>query len=308
VINPTLSIRTRSDLDKQIEKVLKGLGTPAPPLDLRVVRELLVLDRAFYNSEDDGILKETVSKLKIAGIQVLKRPALLREAIRKFSLKALYLPDQKRILLDQAIPELKHRWSEAHEIGHSVIPWHEGMMLGDDKQTLLPLCHEQMEAEANYAAGQLLFLGERFRTEALDHLPTIENVKKLAGDYGNTATSTLWRFVEEAHRDLPMFALVTGHPHTARRLPSFDPNNPCRYYVQSPAFRLRFGTYSDVDMFMLITRYCGAQRGGMLGQGECRLTDDNGAMHLFDSQTFFNRYDALTLGVWRNLEPASSLA
>ena len=308
MINPTLSIRTRSDLDKQIEKVLRGLGNPAPPLDLRLVRELLVLDREFYNSDDDGVLRETVSKLKIAGIQVLKRPSLLREAIRKFSLKALYLPDQKRILLDEATPKLKHRWSEAHEIGHSVIPWHDGMMLGDDKQTLLPLCHEQMEAEANYAAGQLIFLSTRFRTEALDHLPTIDNVKKLASAYGNTATSTLWRFVEEAHRDLPMFALVTGHPHIACRESSFDPNNPCRYYIQSPAFRLRFGQYSDVDMFALITTYCGAQRGGLLGQGERLLADANGTVHRFDCQTFFNRYDALTLGVWRGVAPSSNFS
>ena len=104
MINPTLRARTTADVDQQIDKVLRGLGNPEPPLDLRVVRELLRLDRNFYNSEDDGVLRETVSKLKIAGVQVLKRPSLLREAIQKFSLKALYLPDQKRILLDQALP------------------------------------------------------------------------------------------------------------------------------------------------------------------------------------------------------------
>jgi len=308
VINPTLRARTTADVDQQIDKVLRGLGNPEPPLDLRVVRELLRLDRNFYNSEDDGVLRETVSKLKIAGVQVLKRPSLLREAIQKFSLKALYLPDQKRILLDQALPELKHRWSEAHEIGHSVIPWHDGMMLGDDKQTLLPLCHEQMEAEANYAAGRLLFLGPRFRTEALDHLPTIDNVKKLASGFGNTSTSTLWRFVEEAHRNIPMFALVSGHPHVARRTVEFDPNNPCRYYVQSPAFRLRFADYAETHIFGLIAAYCGAQRGGMLGQGEVLLNDVNQIVHIFDCQTFFNRYDALTLGVWRCIRPATTFS
>ena len=53
-------------------------------------------------------------------------------------------------------------------MGHSIIPWHDGMMLGDNTQTLLPLCHEQMEAEANYVAGRLLFMGERFKLEASD--------------------------------------------------------------------------------------------------------------------------------------------
>ena len=75
-----------------------------------------------------------------------------RDAVQNLSLKALYLPDQKRILLDQDLPLLKHRWNEAHEIGHDIIPWHTGMMLGDTEQTLTPACHQIMEAEANYAA------------------------------------------------------------------------------------------------------------------------------------------------------------
>jgi hypothetical protein len=40
------------------------------------VRELLKLDRAYYCTTDDGVLRETVSKLTIAGIQVLKRPKI----------------------------------------------------------------------------------------------------------------------------------------------------------------------------------------------------------------------------------------
>ena len=87
---------------------------------------------------------ETFSRMKIAGRQVLLRPTILGDAVRSLSLKALYLPDQKRILLDKDLPPLKHRWNEAHEIGHDIIPWHAGMMLGDTEQTLTPACHEIM--------------------------------------------------------------------------------------------------------------------------------------------------------------------
>jgi Zn-dependent peptidase ImmA (M78 family) len=298
VKNVNLGLRTIADIDGQVAKVLRGLGNPEPPVDLRLVRELLKLDRGYYSTTDDSLLRETFSRMKIAGIQVLKRPTILRDAVRTLSLKALYLPDQKRILLDQDLPLLKHRWNEAHEIGHDVIPWHAGMMLGDTDQTLTPACHQIMEAEANYAAGQLLFLADRFVAEATASTPSLAFVKSLSSAFGNTMTSTLWRFVEQAHGGRPIVALVTGHPHPTRRKADFDPANPCRYCVESPPFRQRFGVLREIDLFAAIVGYCGAQRGGNLGRGELLLQDVNGDSHVFEFETFFNRHEALTLGLW----------
>jgi hypothetical protein len=298
VRNVSLGPRTLADIDGQVIKILKGLGNPEPPVDLSVVRELLRLDRGYYSTTDDSLLRETFSRMKVAGLQVLKRPTILADAVRTLNLKALYLPDQKRILLDKDLPQLKHRWNEAHEIGHDIIPWHEGMMLGDTEQTLTPACHTVMEAEANYAAGQLLFLGGRFANEAASSHPSLNLVRNLSKSFGNTMTSTLWRFVEQGHADRPIVAMVTGHPHPARRKLDFDPANPCRYYIQSPPFRENFGTLKETDIFAAIVGYCGLQRGGSLGQREIVLHDTNGDRHVFLFETFFNRHEALTLGYW----------
>ena len=296
--NYHLSAKTAQDIDRRVERVLRGLGNPEPPLRLDDVRELLKLDRAFYTADDPGITREAISRIRIASIQVYNRPTLIIDAIRKLSLKALYLPDRKRILLDGSLPIKKHRWNEAHEIGHSLIPWHEDMMLGDNAHTLSPDCHEQVEAEANFAGGRLLFLRERFVVEARSMDPSIGAVQHLHGVFGNTLSTTLYRFIESAGIERPIVGLITGHPHITRRGADHDRAKPCRHFIQSQAFAARFSLMPEVDLFEAVAGYCGSQSGGPLGTAELILTDDNGDQHRFIFETFYNRYDALTLGVY----------
>ena len=294
--NRFLTDKTAADIDRRVERVLRGLDHPEPPLALPDVRELLQLDRVFYTADDPGVMRETISRIRVAGVQVYKRPMLLIDAIRKSSLKALYLLDRKRILLDKALPKLKHRWNEAHEIGHSIIPWHQDIMLGDDAHTLLPSCREEVEAEANFAAGRLLFLRERFMEEVRSLEPSIEAIRALKDVFGNTLSTTLYRFVEAAGTERPIVGMITNHPHVSRWPHDFDPSDPCRHFIRSPAFARFFGRWSEVELFTHVTAYCGAQGGGPLGEAELILTDDNDDRHHFYFETFFNRYDALTLG------------
>jgi len=296
--NEILRARTAADIDERIERVLNGLGNPEPPLDLRTVRELLKLDRGYYSANDPGLLQETVSKLRIAGKQVLLRPTLLVEAVRKMDIRALYIPDQKRILIDKSQPKLKHRWNEAHEIGHSVLPWHEGAMLGDDEYTLIPACHARHEAEANFAAARLLFLRERFVAEAMDHEPCIESMKQLKDRFGNTYTTTLWRCVEAWGASIPIVGLITGHPHPDRRKSDFDPENPCRHFIQSRAFARQFSMVPETSVFDEVVGYCSAKSGGPLGESDVLLADDNGDGHIFRFESFHFHHQTLTIGVY----------
>lgn len=301
--NLILTAKTAKDIDQRVERVLRGLGNPEPPLRLEDVRELLKLDLGYYTADNPGFAQETISRIRVATIQVYRRPTLLIEAIRKLSLKALYLPDRKRILLDGSLPVLKHRWNEAHEIGHSLIPWHEAMMHGDNDHTLSRSCHEHVEAEANFASGRLLFLRDRFAEEALSLEPRFKTVQQLRTTFGNTMSTTLYRFVESIGEENPVVGMITCHPHVDRRPIDHDPNKPCKYVIQSVSFQARFGKLTEIELFYAISSYCRSKSGGMLGEAEMILTDDNGEPHRFYFETFFNRYDALTLGVYLKPEP-----
>jgi hypothetical protein len=214
-------------------------------------------------------------------------------------LRALYIPDQKRILLDKDQPQLKHRWNEAHEIGHSVIPWHAGAMLGDDDHTLIPSCHAALEAEANFAAARLLFLQDRFRNEAVALEPSFKNLEALAAKFGNTKASTFWRCIEHWGAETPMIGLITGHPHPAKRLADFDPAAPCKHFVQSVPFSQQFANVREGDVFDQIVEYCGPQRGGSLGGDDILLVDDNGDAHVFTFETFCYHHNTLTIGLYK---------
>ena len=132
------------------------------------VREVLKLVSAISQSNAlDKILKRTVHRID-GHKQLLERPTLLLDsAIKESNLRALYLPDRRRVLLDDSVPLLKHRWLEAHECsGEDFLSWHRALLFGDDEITITPACHARIETEANFAAGQLLFLRGRFVEEA----------------------------------------------------------------------------------------------------------------------------------------------
>ena len=302
--NYLIQPKTAQDIDERVERVLRGLGNPEPPLRLDDVRELLKLDRVYYTANDPGLIQETVSRIRVATIQVFQRPMLLLEAIRKMSLQALYIPDRRRILLDGNLPLKKHRWSEAHETIHSLIPWHDDVMHGDNRHTLLPECHEQVEAEANYGTGRLLFLRDRFGAQARDLPLTIETVQRLHGDFGNTLSSTLWRFVETVGVQRPVVGMITCHPHPRHRPADCNPADPCRHCIQSSGFAARFSRVTEQQLFEAVSSYCGPQLGGPLGMADLILTDDNGDEHVFTFESFFIKYkgplagEALTLGVY----------
>ncbi len=296
--NEFLKPRVEADIDNRVARVLKGLGNPEPPLKLETVRELLKLDFSYYTANDPGVMQETISRIKVGAKRLLKEPTLFLEAVRKLDLRALYIPDGRQILLDKDQPVLKHRWTEAHEVGHSLIPWHEASMLGDIDYTLAPACHDKLEAEANHAAGRLLFLGDRFSDECTSFNPGFDTLKMLKDQFGNTFSTTLWRSIKIWGRERPVLGLITVHPHLTMRPESFDPSAPCKHFIQSPAFAAQFSTVREAAVFDQIVAYCAPKKGGPLGGDDILLIDDNGEQHVFEFQSFSFHHQTLTLGVY----------
>jgi hypothetical protein len=132
-----------------------------------------------------------------------------------------------------------------------VLPWHGECLFGDTEQTLAPHCHEQLEGEANYGAGRLLFLGGRFLAESSDYPLQFSSVQTLAKVYSNTLTSTLWRFVEQRGVTTPLVGLV--HVHPKRRPTNGGAVQICRYFIRSAAFQIQFPSISENDLFDVIT-------------------------------------------------------
>lgn len=283
------------DIDLLIDKILRDLGRPEPPLDLRMVRELLRLDRKYYSSTDVGPLTEFAHRVKVAGKRLVEDPKLILEVVKKAKLSGLWLPDERKILIDKEVPELKHRWIEAHEVSHSFIPWHSEFLLGDTESTLAPDCHEMIEAEANFGAGRMLFLGDKFSIEAKDYQPSFKSVQALKDRFGNTLTSTFWRFVEDRDPAEPTFGLISAHPNYADIGHSAD-GSGIHYFIKSAAFRQMFPAVTAAQLFQLIRPNTSWKRRGPVVEGTASLIDGGGSVRTIALDGFCNTHQVLTLG------------
>jgi hypothetical protein len=92
---------------------------------------LLNLDLRYYKSTDPGLLDELAHRFRLFARKTIPDVGrFLSDALAKSKLTAFWVPSSMRILLDETVPEPKHRWIESHEISHSIIGWHKDFLLG----------------------------------------------------------------------------------------------------------------------------------------------------------------------------------
>lgn len=68
--------------------------------------------------------------------------------------------------------------------------------------------------------------------------------------------------------------------------------------IRSRSFQRQFPAVTESDLYAGMLSYCENRAGGALGSDVLRLFDSDGIPHPFRFETFFNRYEALTLGFY----------
>jgi len=276
--------RTQQDIDRVVEKILSEMLVREPPLDLDEVFAHLAIDHGYYDLADPSLLRDVWHRIKIG-------PSQLLHLLKKVDLKGLWLPDRNRILVDAAIPNPKKRWANAHEIGHKIIPTHSAFFLGDTPETLDPEYQCMLEEEANYAASTLLFLNDVFTGDARSLPVCLRSVKVLSDRYKNSYASTLRRYVHRGP-DLPLIGVISKANWDS---PFDSAEIRCTHLIRSPLFKAQFGAVLRATVTEFIDSYVTCRRGGPVGDSEVALANRAGTAIPFQSETFYNQHDLLTL-------------
>ena len=295
-MQPRVGEKEERDIQKRVFRILRDLGHPDPPVNLSDVRDLLSLDLTYYSSTDPELVLELSHRFRLLVRKTL--PDLgnhLRNALEKSGLCAFWVPAANRIMIDREVPTAKHRWIEAHEITHSITPWHREFLLGDNAHTLDPACHAVLELEANHGAGRLLFLNDLFSKEAMQTDLSFKSIKTLARRYQNSIISTFWRTVEDRDPSQPVFGLISHHPRYPE-IGTHDGTNPWRHYIGSLAFRSQFAGISASQIFDLVKQHASYRRTGPILEAKEILRDVLEDEWEFHIESFSTKYDLLTLG------------
>jgi Zn-dependent peptidase ImmA (M78 family) len=277
---------TRKEIQRITAETLRDAGLTEPPLSVERLLEHLRLYRDYYDLSDPGFLDRAKHKLRVHGQKLV-------EIINKVRLKAVLLFDESRICIDNSLPKIKQPWASCHETGHRILPWHKPFFFGDTAESLDPAYQDDLEDEANYAAGRLLFLGERFSDDARDVPPTIDGVKQLARLYRASLTTTLRRYVEQGP-DIAM-AMLVSTPSWSEQ--PEDQQNRWRHFVPSPHFRQLFPELPVNPILALVDSHVHYRRGGTVGEFRFGLVDARGERHEMGAWSFNNQYYLLTLVV-----------
>lgn len=275
---------TRTEIRRIAAATLRDASLTEPPLSVERLLDHVQLYRDYYDLSDPTFLDRAKHKLRITG-------RMLVDIVAKIRLQAVLLFDEGRICIDEDLPKIKHPWASCHETGHRLLPWHKPYFFGDTAQTLGPAYQADLEEEANYAAGRLLFMGDRFSQEARDVAPTVDGVKVLAKRYRTSLTSTLRRYVEEGP-DVAMAMLVSTPSWSEKPA---DQENRWRYFVPSPRFAQLFPDASAESLRAVVDGHAAYRRGGTVADFGLGLLDIVGELHDLRAWSFNNQYYLLTL-------------
>lgn len=164
-------------------------------------------------------------------------PRRFRDVIKKLSGKVMGLLSipKREYYVDRSLPIPRQRFTEAHEIGHDALPWHEAAFWGEDHTTLDPSTKEVLEQEANQFSAELLFGAGRFTSHADQYAPGLEVALHLAPQYGVSAHASIRKYVEDSEHAIAVLA-VSRFPKNGGAVEVIGAQT-----FESPRFQSRYG-------------------------------------------------------------------
>lgn len=201
--------------------------------------------------------------------------------------------EEKTVFIDTTQSEPRQLFTDAHETTHAMCPWHaQTLALVDTedefngRRALL-----QIEVEANFGAGALIFQGGRFHRRALENQVSIRAPLELAPDYGASRQAAIHYYAQE-HPDAVALLVAGRYPHSDGKVPIWQ----C---VESHSFAQRFGPLVNLlpNGELKVIDGEDAPLAGIVREArlavdppEANITipDLNGASHDFVAEAFFN--------------------
>lgn len=262
-----------------------------------------IAERALRTAGVAGKVPTPLSEISaVAGVLGTREIADLPEEISskkpgrwKRILGAVLFPE-KVIYVDSTIHERRVKFTEAHEIAHMLIPWHESAFRLDDERRLFFDTREALETEANAAAAHLLFQGHRYHERAADEQLSINVPIALAQTHGASMHASIRYFVER--HDQPIAVLLCG------RYTQFDGTLPIWQSFESEPFSRQYGRLTDhvpssalpLDEEYVLGALASASFEATTAPSDTVVLEDlDGHRHRFLAEAFFNQYTVFVM-------------
>lgn len=175
---------------------------------------------------------EAIGVAKVIDIADLPEDLVVSKPSALKKLLGAYLYRAETAFVDFSQPEGRARFIQSHELGHRVVPWHEGAYL-DDERRLFRETEDLLELEANLAGAHLIFQGQPFFERALEFPLSLKTPLLLAQQFKASIHATIRYYVE--HHPDPVAGLIAG------QYTRMDGTVPIFLALESPSFRERFG-------------------------------------------------------------------
>lgn len=222
-------------------------------------------DRALHAADAYGTLPTPLDDVQAALtaqptrdlFDIADLPRGLLDIARRLRGKILGALDlrQKVVYIDREQASPRHRFAQAHEIGHLAIPWHADAYFGDDHFSLEQTTSLGLEAEANAFAADLIFQGDRFLRAASDYRLGLDAPLALTEEWGASRHAAIRRYVEYNPRACGV--LLIGRYVSQR-----DEGTAVKVIdsFESPTFRIRHGVLKNQVPLWLADKRSGIAR------------------------------------------------